>query len=255
MREVKADIRVDPAWRGWVREVLEQVRFRPDHQAIQKELLAHLEDGRADLERLGYPRDLAMERALRAMGDAGEVGRALDRAHKPWLGWLWQVSRWLAALALALALCNLTFWGWPDWGQSAIPLNTPAQGVPEAGIYPRSFQAGSYQVQINGARYEETDIEGRYMLSLELTASTPKFWLDGPNFNGCLEAEDSNGVRYEENKYPYVQGSSPNDGRWKNDCWIQLYGVENDPEWVDITHKTAGWTIRVDLSQGEEGTP
>ena len=87
MREVKDDIRVSPAWRGWCREVLEQVRFRPNHEAIRKELVAHLEDGRADLERLGYPRDLAEERALQAMGNAGEVGRALDRAHKPRLGW------------------------------------------------------------------------------------------------------------------------------------------------------------------------
>lgn len=92
MKEVRADIHVNDVWRDWMREVLEQVRFRPDHKDIQKELLAHLEDGRADLVRLGYPRDLAEERALQAMGDAKTVGQALDQAHRPWLGWLWLAS-------------------------------------------------------------------------------------------------------------------------------------------------------------------
>lgn len=255
MKEVRADIHVNDVWRDWMREVLEQVRFRLDHKDIQKELLAHLEDGRADLVRLGYPRDLAEERALQAMGDAKTVGQALDQAHRPWLGWLWLASRALAVLALVWTLCNLALWGWPDWRQAAMPLQTPVAGMPETSVYPRAFQAGVYRFRIDGAQYEETDIEGRYMLSLGLTASTRKFWLEGPNLNDCLEAVDSNGIQYGEHQYPYIQGSSPNNGHWKNDCWIQLYGLENDPEWVDITHRTAGWTIRIDLPQGEEGAP
>ncbi len=87
----------------WINAVCEQVRFRPDHRSIELELRDHYEDHVQDLLRLGRPRELAEERALEAMGNAQEVGRALDKVHKPWLGWLWEVSRVLV-LALALLL-------------------------------------------------------------------------------------------------------------------------------------------------------
>lgn len=88
----------------WVDAVCEQVRFWSDRKAIEKELRIHYEDHCKALERLDYEPDLAAERSLRAMGNPQEVGRALDRVHKPWLGWLWEASR---ALAWALAWLTL----------------------------------------------------------------------------------------------------------------------------------------------------
>ena len=85
----------------WVNAVCEQVRFRPDHRSIEFELRDHYEEHVRDLLRLGRPRELAEERALEAMGNAQEVGRALNKVHKPWLGWLWEASR---ALVLLLAV-------------------------------------------------------------------------------------------------------------------------------------------------------
>ena len=88
----------------WVNAVCQEVRFRPDRKGIAKELRIHYEDHINDLLRLGRDPGLAEQRALAAMGNSQEVGRALDRVHKPWLGWLWEVSRvLLAALALLLA--------------------------------------------------------------------------------------------------------------------------------------------------------
>ena len=264
MREVKDDIRVSPAWRGWCREVLEQVRFRPDHEAIRKELVAHLEDGRADLERLGYPRDLAEERALQAMGNAGEVGRALDRAHKPWLGWLWKVSRWLVMLALAVCLLtalpavltrqlpDVAAWLDPEpaysWKEDS------SQGW-QSLTCPPPFQAGAYTIEAEQAVYYWEEELQRGHLSVDLRSRTLKFWLEGPALGGYLEAVDSNGVRYDGYQYPYVSGSGPNNGHFQNAMWISVNGIEGDPAWIGITHKTAGWTIRVELPRGEEGTP
>ena len=88
----------------WQGEVLKHIRFKPDRPAIETELTAHYMDHVAELERIGYERKLAEERALLAMGDAEEVGRGLDRAHSPVLGWLWQASRVLAVMMVMLAL-------------------------------------------------------------------------------------------------------------------------------------------------------
>ncbi len=88
----------------WVDAVCGQVRFWPDQKAIARELRVHYEDHVKDLLRLGRSQELAEERALAAMGDAQEVGRALDKVHKPWLGWLWEVSR---CMVLGLAVMAL----------------------------------------------------------------------------------------------------------------------------------------------------
>lgn len=114
-----AEPRYDLEWRLWCDDVLKQVRFFPDHEHIRRELMEHLEDGCADLERLGYDTKLAKQRALRAMGGAREVGAALDRAHKPWLGWLWQLSRVLVlalTVAAAVVAWHLSGWMGPYYG-------------------------------------------------------------------------------------------------------------------------------------------
>lgn len=256
MREVKADICTDPVWREWVRAVLEQVRFRPDHKAIQKELLAHLEDGRADLVRLGYPRELAVDRALQAMGDAEAVGQALDKAHRPALGWLWQASRVLVILATAWALLAvISNGGLPDvktWFDPAPPY-TESSG---SGIKcPLAFQAGAYTIKVTAANYCREDGSDWAELSVDLMSYTPKFWLGGPALEECLEAVDSNGDRYDWYGTPYIGGSGPNNGHIRNAMRIGVWWIKGEPEWIDIRHKTAGWSFRLELPQREEETP
>ena len=94
----------------WLDIAVEGIRFRPDRAAVRSELAAHLEDKRADLQRI-FP-DISPEeaesRALKAMGDPEELGRELARIHRPWLGYLWVASRWALGLSLVLAL---VLWG------------------------------------------------------------------------------------------------------------------------------------------------
>ena len=61
--------------RGWVGAATGGIRFKPDREAVQAELLAHIEDKRADLRRL-YPEMNERELdalATRQMGDPGQV--------------------------------------------------------------------------------------------------------------------------------------------------------------------------------------
>ena len=88
----------------WCDTATRQVRFFWDRSDIAAELTAHYEDHVKDLERIGFDHDLALERALGAMGDAEEVGRALDRVHKPLLGWLWLVSKVMVPVLALIAL-------------------------------------------------------------------------------------------------------------------------------------------------------
>ena len=250
---------MDPAWRGWCRAAVEQVRFWPDHDSIAKELAAHLEDHRADLERLGYDRPLATERTLRAMGDPVEVGRALDRAHKPALGWLWKISRWLVMLALAVCLLNAWSAVWnrqlPDvgaWLEPAYDEVFCSYGYQRLAC-PPPFQTGAYTIEVEQVLYDRDQETGRGNLTVGLRSCTWKFWLEGPVLGRYLEAADSSGARYTWYGSPYVGGSGPNDGHFQNTMWISVNGIEGDPTWIDISHRTAGWTFRIELPGGEEG--
>lgn len=84
-------------------QVCVHIRFAPNHETIRKELAGHLED-RADALALREP-DLSHEelraRAVSAMGDPEEVGRALDAVHSPLLGWL---QIWFRRLVWAFAI-------------------------------------------------------------------------------------------------------------------------------------------------------
>jgi len=97
---------INEAFRTWCDTVIAQVRFWPDHPPIRRELEAHYEDHMKDLERIGYDWELAQERALAAMGDAEEVGRAMNKAHRPWLGWLWEGSIILLVVAIMVFVVN-----------------------------------------------------------------------------------------------------------------------------------------------------
>ena len=246
---------IDPAWRGWCVRAVAQVRFKPDHNAILRELDAHLQDRCRDLERIGFERALAEQRALVAMGDPEEVGKALDRAHKPWLGWLWEVSRGLVLAAVIVLLLGLMGnGGWPPVDQWLDP--DPALGeAAEQVTYldcPEPFRAGPYTIQVTEVQYDWEEAANRSWISMELLAATPEFWLGGPRLDQLLEAEDSTGVLYSDSHYLWLQSGTAVDSHWKHRCWIQLVGVSADAEWVEIRHKTAGWSFRLALPAGEE---
>lgn len=251
------DRRTNAAWETWRRQVLERVRFWPDRAGIGAELDAHYTDHVRDLERIGYAPDLAEERALRAMGEAETVGRAMDRAHKPWLGWLWEGSRGAVLLAALLLLVSVAEYGWPsvrtwlcpDTGWD-VEYDYPIVG--EA-LLPEPVEMGDYTLRPVNSRYW-TEGNEKAFLELMLVAETPKIWLNGPDFaDGALEAWDSRGNHYTYGKYPRILTGGRN-GHGRSACQIQLYGLEDRPEWVELRHVYTGWTMRIELRYREEGT-
>ena len=91
-----------PEWEEFLDKTVSQVRFRYDRREIRRELTEHLEDARDAAADRGEADPAAA--ALAAMGDPVELGRALDREHKPLLGWIWRLSRWALALAVLVSV-------------------------------------------------------------------------------------------------------------------------------------------------------
>lgn len=241
------------AFQKWCRQVTDQVRFKPDRAAIEKELTAHYEDHVRDLERLDYPRDLARQRALAAMGDAEEVGRALDKVHKPWLGWLWRVSR---AVLIVLAVTVVSAAWFLD---GAVTVYERFQGERQWEDPPA---AASRAVLSHGELWaapgETMMRDGQYQAELELWLETdsPTVIPDGL-FSG-LELADSHGA------LPYWDVRMPEQDSWRY-AWGQgcdFYGwtrhhrtvkllLDHPPEWAEITYSYGDnrWTLRVEWEE------
>lgn len=245
--------RENPAWNDWCAAVLREVRFQPDHKAIRRELLAHLEDGRADLERLGYDTALAERRSLDAMGSAFVVGCALDSAHHPFWGWLWRLTRWLM-LALLIAAVGIT--------------------VKDSGTVNDALRRTAAQLQWTepaaGADRVETEYATLWLAPGEITEEGGVFqadlyvWVEmhdpfGYSPDGLwryLEVADDRGAvlsyaRREDGTWPetgywgYWAGTGTSWTRYQETIRLTL---DHRPAWAEITYPYGmnDWTLRAE---------
>lgn len=246
------------AFQIWVDAVCEQVRFQPDRKGIARELRVHYEDHVRDLLRLGRDPALAEERALEAMGNAQEVGRALDRVHKPWLGWLWEVSR-LLVLLLALLLAwkvwqndsntrSLTALTWNQltWSVPASAGHAAtdyldlwlASGEPEpyAGTYWEDPLPDESRLQVPLILWVETqdvfhdNLEGLYQ-RLEITADGQS--LPWGRYTGDGETPLESGY--------WLYG--PAKRGWTRCCDQIVLVLDGPPQRVEVTHPRGNWTL------------
>lgn len=238
-------------WYAWRDEVLRQVRFTPDHGEIAKELYAHYEDSVLDFERIGYEESLARERALAAMGDAAEVGQGLDRAHKFWLGWLFEATKWMmTALCLILAVTVVKDWifaeGWYHL-KSQLKWQTPPAAAVQADTGHGTVYAYPGKVwEEGGMIHQRVDV----WLEFDVPqTSRPVTW---PLFQyttdrGEMEIWDSN-MDPEEEYYGYNSDTDFYAMEGYTRYQFSVCFVTKEPlQWVEVSHAAGKWTLRVEM--------
>ena len=67
----------------YCRQAAEQIRWRRARPAVMWELEQHLQDQQEAYMEQGHGQEQAARMAIEQMGDAREVGQALDWAHRP----------------------------------------------------------------------------------------------------------------------------------------------------------------------------
>ncbi|HKL99950.1 MAG TPA: FtsW/RodA/SpoVE family cell cycle protein, partial [Mobilitalea sp.] len=82
----------------YLEQVKGQIRCKKARSMIVEEINQHIEDQRASIIKEGYDDNIATVKALEQMGDPTEVGKQLDKIHKPSLEW--------RILLAVLALCS-----------------------------------------------------------------------------------------------------------------------------------------------------
>ena len=237
----------------WCWKVTDQVRFWPDRAEIAKELTAHYEDHVKDLERLGYERELAKQRALGAMGDPIEIGKALDKAHKPWLGWLWQFTRGL--ILVLLAACLVVYL------QANGRVNDAGYRIQDQLAW-RAPSEGADRVETEQATLclspgQITKEDGHIHAAFQLSVKMKDPFGYSPNYAiGYLEIADDRGpvpIRAwtAENIWPevgYWHGIQIPDTSWTRYQWTLELVLDYTPEWVEVRYPYGGnnWTLRAE---------
>lgn len=151
--------------------VVQHVRFRPDRGAVRRELAGHLDDSAAALQQAeGMDAETAYAQAVENMGDPDEIGRALDRAHSPLLGWTWLVSKVLCILVCVLlgapmvigtvVSAGMSVYSMVDYSKDNVEFEAPVDTWVDVG---ETLELGPKRVTIDWvARLENGDVCVRY---------------------------------------------------------------------------------------------
>lgn len=277
-------------WVAWTVRACRRIRFGLDRRAAERELMAHLEDkARTLMEESGLTERQAQEKALAAMGDADEVGRLLAAVQRPWLGRLWECSRWLLALCvIGTALLAFAFLRQMDTASSL------------SGNGPRYWQGESWYAdppsethwtelsphcrdgsdgytftvpaaaRVHAAAYTEESPDGSSYevaegVSLYLTVRATS-WLPGAEGFGAFGdfyAVDDLGNRYwsanDPNSFhwwpynPVLWGNSDTTSPWTSVYEASIHDIHPEAEWIELRYDREGRDVRlrIDLTGGE----
>jgi len=91
--------------------VCAQVRYKPAHQDIRDELASHVMELKGELMKEAADEATALDLAISAMGDREEIGRRLNRQHRPQTEWpLIGLTAVIAAIGGAVMYTSGGFW-------------------------------------------------------------------------------------------------------------------------------------------------
>lgn len=166
--------------REWLETATRGIRFWPDRWAAEAELREHLADKTADMARIFHIEGEEAEReALKRMGDPEEIGKELARIHKPWLGYLWLISKIACCILIPLMLFYLMilldYHG--DNVQGGIGYKSARSLDPPTAVEPAQVKRGNYTFRVVWAvKYSEDTSYSEESICVIVRASSPRFW-------------------------------------------------------------------------------
>ncbi len=92
------------AFEAWCQDATKEIRYPPDREPVRRELMGHLEDHRDAYIAEGISEEAATEQALAAMGGAEEIAPALGKLHRPFWGYFYSATKWIAIILCAVVV-------------------------------------------------------------------------------------------------------------------------------------------------------
>ena len=264
----------------WLTAATSKIHFPPDRKAVQQELSGHIEDLQDHYTTIGLDAEAAEAAALQAMGDPEAIAADLGHIHRPWLGYLWWLSKGLLILAVAvwlivsvlqiyrnpvgLLLYRLPGWEYYDYltwefekviGEPEQYEFVPNGAVTTGGYTIRTTQA---LLRLNGDPARETP-----WWNLILNFHIDTGWRDEALYWGAetiTAIRDSAGNNYtphsfrpgltDDNRYCFCASSGSAWGLGQKAA-LELYDVPLEAEWIelDIGRGSLQRTMHIDLKE------
>jgi len=237
----------------WLNAATSKIRFPPDRKQVQQELTGHIEDLRDHYAAEGLDEEAAEAAALSAMGDPEAIADDLGRIHRPWLGYVWWLSKGLIAVSivlccvLAASQASQRYWGrlpgWALYDYLTWEFNSSSAGtLAERELMPgASVSVGGYTIQVEQAALRQYPEQSASQWRLELWFHIGTGWRNEELYwgaNTIAEVRDSAGNTYplyytDEDRYSLCDSS---DSVWGlgQKAALELYSVPEDVEWVEI---------------------
>ncbi len=96
-----------PDWEKYVKDILSHVKFKYDHKYIYSEIMEHMEDLYNNLVNEGIDENEAIKLTVEYMGDSEEIGKALNKEHNPFVGWIYRILKYFAMLLIFLNISTV----------------------------------------------------------------------------------------------------------------------------------------------------
>lgn len=243
---------------AWCQAATAKIRYKPDRESVSRELRDHLDDRYDALIAKGYSPEEATARTLKAMGSPQEIAPQLAAIHRPLLGYLYSITRFLgiatgicAAILVVFCLGDNFFYhfstdrykSYGAYGEDFYEPNLSAyvEGyllrIPEAAL---DREAGELYIQLQATNWP----------GMELFDGFNYFWAVD-SLGNCYPSivEREYGTNYGLN-FRGGTGSSTGFRSWN--CSID--GFDCDADWVELRYDRDGRDIvfRIELTGGGE---
>lgn len=266
----------------WCKTAVSRIRYGPDCDAVYRELYAHLEDLYEDATDRGLTPSEAREEALRRMGSAAELAPQLGAIHRPWLGWLLDLTKWSICLAcVALAIQLFAFIQNHSFSEGYIPWYYQNPGEPLT-VYAEDGTWEAHRIldfdpesraTCDGFTFDVTravmsfhddyadDTQDAYYFQFQIQVTGLLQWAEIDDIPvHDFWAVDSLGntySSYRNDAHSYQRAVSGNLKKtgyftYTMDMWINNF-CSQDAQWVEIRYDRDGrdLRLRIDLNGGE----
>lgn len=235
---------LSPRTDQYLNDILYYIKLPFDRETIRMELEDHI------AEKIDYyfytlkvvDKETAEQLALKDMGDAEEIGLALNKQHNPLIGWIWKITNIMVALLIILLifLVGSTF---------ALSLfrDNKIEDVPKSYI--------DYRIDIKKTvRLDDTiinftnviyDKDGDINIYYEYYDT--KLWGSGWSLFDIIEIRDNMGNQYNAS-------TSSSTGGIKSYCIASFddFSSEADTLIIDYNHYDRTFTVEIPLKEGEK---
>ena len=269
----------------WCGRACSYIKYKPDREAAEAELLAHIEDKYEVFVAAGMPAHDAVGAAVRSMGDADEVGRGLAKAHNPFFGYVLTATKVLLCVSLVCVLFaafrarDRLGIHVPD-AETAAAIDSPYtddyRGSSDEGYSYQSTRtlylepgcsarSDGYTFTVSRIAVWYTVVESEesydesFHANLTVKATHPLPWAGYPEAVRWFTATDSLGCFYDNmwsRVYTYEKALVGNPSvrtlfSYTYEMWLENYS--HGAEWIELRYDRDGRDIalRIDLSGGK----